>query len=227
MIHIEIDARDTVVVLRPRMFDYYELLRRQYGLPVLPIALYLRVGLDGIGWDVYEEKYWDRRLLAFEYGYVGLPGLEAETYLAGEQLLGVALTALMRVPAARRAEVHAEALRRLAEARENDYRRYLLLDCLEAYATLDEAQARELEALLRTERYQGTQVMAVTTFEKGVQQGLQQGQRTMLQEQLEARFGPLSPGAQHRLESVGPERLKALALELLKAQSLKELGLED
>ena len=48
-----------------------------------------------------------------------------------------------------------EALRRLAEARENDYRRYLLLDCLEAYATLDEEQAQELGALLRTERYQG------------------------------------------------------------------------
>ncbi len=97
------------------------------------------------------------------------------------------------------------------------------MDCLEAYATLDEAQAQELEALLRTERYQGTQAMAVTTFEKG----LLQGRRTMLQEQLEVRFGPLSPGAQQRLESVGPERLKALALELLKAQSLEELGLED
>ena len=54
----------------------------------------------------------------------------------------MALTALMRVPPARRAAVHAEALRRLAEARENDYRRYLLLDCLEADAALDEAQAR-------------------------------------------------------------------------------------
>ena len=64
--------------------------------------------------------------------------------LAGEHLLGVALTALVRVPPARRAEVHAEALRRLDEARENDYRRYLLLDCLEAYATLDEAQTQEL-----------------------------------------------------------------------------------
>ena len=132
LIHIEIESRDTVVVLRPRMFAYYEHLRRKYGLPVLPIALYLRAGLGGIGWDVYEEKYWDRRLLAFEYAYVGLPGLEAEDYLAREHLLGVALSALMRVPPERRAAVHAEALRRLAEARENDYRRYLLLDCLEA-----------------------------------------------------------------------------------------------
>jgi hypothetical protein len=222
LIHIEIEARDTVAPLRPRMFFYYEQLRRQHGLPVLPIALYLRVGLNGIGWDVYEENYWDHRLLAFSYAYVGLPGLNGEKYVAGEHLLGVALTALMRVSPARRAEVHAEALRRLAEARENDYRRYLLLDCLEAYVTLDEAQAQELEALLRTERYQGIQTMAVTTFERG----LQQGWRMALKRQLETRFGPLSPGAQQRLESHNPEQLEALALALLTAQSLEELGLE-
>ncbi len=80
--------------------------------------------------------------------------------------------------------VHAEALRRFAEARENDYRRYRLLDCLEAYATLDEAQAQELGVLLRAERYQGAKAMAVTTFEKGVQAGLQQGQRATLQKLL-------------------------------------------
>ena len=217
------------MVLRPRMFDYYELLRRQYGLPVLPIALYLRVGLDGIGWDVYEEKYWDRRLLAFEYAYVGLPGLVAEDYVAREQLLGVALTALMGVPPARRGGA-CRGIAAAGRARENDYRRYLLLDCLEAYATLDEAQTQELEALLRTERYQGIQAMAVTTFEKGVQAGLLQGLqgwRTALKKQLEVQFGPLSPGAQQRLESLSPEQLEALALALLKAQSLQELGLED
>ncbi len=124
------------------MLSFYEHLRRQHGLPVLPVALYLRVGLKGIGWDVYEETYWDQRLLHFSYAYVGLPGLKGEVYVAGEHLLGVALTALMGVPPERRAAVHAEALRRLAEARENDYRRYLLLDCLEAYASLDKAQRR-------------------------------------------------------------------------------------
>src|SRR5262249_20395803 len=154
---------------------------------------------------------------SFAYAYVGLPALDGEQYVAGEHLLGVALTALMRVPAARRAAVHAEALRRLAEARENEYRRYLLLECLEAYAMLDQAQAEELGALLRTERYQGAQAMAVTTFEKG----LQQGRRTTLQELLEARFGPLRLEARQRLESLSPERLQALTLGLLKAQSLQ------
>ena len=54
--------------------------------------------------------------------------------------------------------VRAEAVRWLAEARKNDNRRYLLLDCLEAYATLDEAPAQGLRALPRTERYKGGRV---------------------------------------------------------------------
>jgi Domain of unknown function (DUF4351) len=69
--------------------------------------------------------------------------------------------------------------------------------------------------------------MAVTTFEKGMQAGLQQGWRTALRTMLEARFGPLSPSAQERLDGLDTEGLEALAPALLKAQSLQELGLED
>ncbi len=69
--------------------------------------------------------------------------------------------------------------------------------------------------------------MAVTTFEKGVQQGLQQGWRIAIQKQLEAEFGPLSPGAQQRLDSLSPEQIEAMAPALLHATSLQELGLED
>jgi hypothetical protein len=93
------------------------------------------------------------------------------------------------------------------------------------------AQAQGLVALLQTERYREVQAMAMTPFEKGVQaglqQGLHQGWRTAVQKLLESRSGPLSSGAQERLEDVGPERLEALTLELLNAQSLRGLRLED
>jgi hypothetical protein len=119
LVHIEVASRQSVQSLRPRMFEYYVQLRRDSQLPVLPIGLFLRVGLDGIGWDAYEEHFWEHRLLRFEYAYVGLPALEAEQYATGAHLLGVALSALMKVPAERRAELHAEALKRIVLSGEN------------------------------------------------------------------------------------------------------------
>jgi hypothetical protein len=101
LIHVEIEHADSVTALRPRMFDYYAQLRRRHALPVLPVALYLRVGMEGVGWDVYEENFWDRRVLHFGYAYVGLPALDGEHYLAGENVLGLALSVLMRLPAER------------------------------------------------------------------------------------------------------------------------------
>ena len=87
---------------------------------MLPIALFLRVGLDGIGWDAYEEHFWEQRVIRFDYAYVGLPALDGEPYATGENLLGVALSALMRLPEDRRAELYAEGLKRIAGSGEND-----------------------------------------------------------------------------------------------------------
>src|ERR1700722_8771446 len=125
LVHIEVESRDSVQAFRPRMFEYYVQLRRDSQLPVLPIGLYLRVGLDGVGWDAYEEHFWEHRLLRFEYAYVGLPALDAERYVSGEHLLGVALSSLMRVSPERRAELHAEALKRIALSSENDWGGFL------------------------------------------------------------------------------------------------------
>ena len=96
LVHIEIESPDRVAPLRPRMFHAYAHLREKHDLPVLPIALYLKVGLEGIGVDIYEESFWELQPVHFEYLYVGLPGLEAVEYLKGENWLGVALAALMR-----------------------------------------------------------------------------------------------------------------------------------
>ena len=118
LVHVELESRASTLAFRPRMFEYYIQLRRDTGLPVLPIALFLRVGLDGIGWDAYEEHFWEQRIVRFEYAYVGLPALDGEPYATGENLLGVALSALMRLPADRRAELYAEGLKRIARSGE-------------------------------------------------------------------------------------------------------------
>jgi hypothetical protein len=223
LVHVEVESRDSVLAFRPRMFEYYGQLRRDTGLPVLPVGLFLRVGLEGIGWDAYEEFFWEQRLLRFEYAYVGLPALDGEPYATGENLLGVALSALMRLPAERRAELHAEGLKRVARSGENDYRRFLLAECLEAYADLDEDQKQRIQRLLTTEPYREVQPLMITTYERGILAGEQRSALRM----LEAKFGPLSAEIKRRVEALSPERLAQLQLDLLQAQSLRELRLED
>src|SRR5438128_1830065 len=140
LVHIEIESPDKATPLRPRMFRSYAQLRDKHGLPVLPIALYLKVGLDGVGIDVYEEHFWELRPLHFEYLYVGLPALDAVQYVQGDNWLGVALSALMRIPKDRVAWLGAEALRRIKDAPVTDQQRFILAECVQAYLPLDEAQ---------------------------------------------------------------------------------------
>ena len=63
----------------------------------------------------------------------------------------------------------------------------------------------------------------LTTYERGKIEG----QRTMVLLQLETKFGSLSATVKQRVEALSPESLHQLVLDLLDAQSLKELHLED
>jgi hypothetical protein len=227
LIHLEVESKDRIAGFRRRFFDYYCDLRRKYDLPVWPIGLFLRVGLDGVGWTTYEETFWDQCVLQFVFAYVGLPALDAETYLSGESLLGVALTSLMRVPRERRVELQAEALDRIARAEENDWRRFLLGECLQAYSELDPAEWERLQALLITDRYKETRPMTLTYYDRGKLQGERDALHRTATRLLDDRFGPLSAPVKERLAAMDIAQLDQLLAALLRAQSLKDLGLED
>ena len=65
--------------------------------------------------------------------------------------------------------------------------------------------------------------MNKTWFEMGEEEG----RRKVLRQLLPERFGPLPPVAQQRLTEWPAERLEPLVTAVIKAQSLKEMGLED
>jgi hypothetical protein len=231
LVHIEIESPDKATSVRPRFCDAYVHLRTRHQLPVLPIAIYLRVGLEGTGVDVYVEQFWELQTLRFQYLYVGLPALDAVEYVQGDSWLGVALAALMKIPPDRVAWLGAEALRRLQGAPLTEQQRFLLAERVQAYLPLDASQQREFEQLTATEPYQGVQAMNATWFEKGIEQGMEQGiekgRRISLREILEERFGPLPPAMVTRVEQLALERVQAIQKIALKAQSLNDLGLDD
>jgi hypothetical protein len=160
----------------------------------------------------------------------------------------------MRQPADRRAELYAQGLKRIAGSGENDYRRFLLAECLEAYAELDEAQTERLQALLHTQAYDEVEPLMKTTYERGIERGLEQaydeveplmkttyergiehgiergieqGERRSALRQMEAKFGPLTPKVKQQFEALSPAALAQLQLDLLKAHALEELRLDD
>jgi hypothetical protein len=227
LVHIEIESPDKATPLRARMADAYDHLRAKYRLPVLPIALYLQVALHGVGTDEYVEYFWELEVRRFRYLYAGMPGLDAVAFVQGNNWLGVALAALMRMPRERVAWVGAEALRRLLEAPLTEQQRFLLAECVQAYLPLDEAQQREYEELIATPPYQGVKAMNATWFEKGIEKGIDKERRESLRELLEAKFGPLAPGVAEKIQQLPTDRLRALQKALLTAASLRELGLED
>jgi hypothetical protein len=232
LVHVEVESREAVATFRRRMFQYYEILRRQNDVPVLPVAVYLRVGLNGIGIDVYTEEYEGLEILRFQYLYVGLPALDAERYVLGDNLLGVALSSLMRAPEARRAWLTAHAEHRiLVQSEENPLRKHWLHECLNAYRVLDEEQQREYDQLKQTKPYQEIEPMAATIAEqllaRGREEGREEERRNVLRLQLEHRFGKLTGEVLQRLETLSPERVREVLLAFADAPSLKALGLED
>ena len=227
LIHLEIESNDRIAGFRRRFFEYYVELRRKYDLPVWPIGLFLRVGLDGVGWTSYEETFWDQRVLEFNFAYIGLPALNAVDYLGGANLVGVALTSLMRVPRERRVEIQAEGLDRIARSGQNDYRRFLLAETLQAYSELDPAEWQRLQALMVTEKYREARPMTLTYYERGAIDGSHKTLIRTALRQLEARFGSLAPAVKQRVEAMSLEQLDELLLAFARVQSLKEMGLES
>ncbi len=232
LIHIEIEAPDRTTELKPRLPSYYVHLRDTHQLPVLPIVIYLKVGFEGIGVDVYSESFWELEVLRFCYLYVGLPGLEGLQYVGGENYLGVALSALMKTPDEKVAELGAEALARISKSPLTAQQKYLLADCIHAYLCLDEQQQKVFEQLMQGEQMAEVRAMKQSlldrALEKGRLEGRQEGRREELQRVLlrqgSRKFGPPSTEVQSQIHALDDlDHLEALTDRVIDVQSWDEL----
>jgi hypothetical protein len=228
LIHLEVETAEALTSLRQRMPRYHHYLWTRYNAEVLSLAVYAQVALQGNGFDESSHYYFGERIRQTRWPYLGLPGLDGVRYVEEGNLLACALVGFMRVPEADRPRVKAEALRKLAEANISTLKRYLLMECVEAYLPLDGPLMQQYQHLLVTQpEYQTVIRTGKTTREEGIEFGEERAQRRLVQRQLTRKFGPLSSAVQARLDALTMPQLDVLAEELLDAKSLAELGLED
>lgn len=132
------------------------------------------------------------------------------------------MSALMRVPSDHRVEHKAAALRKEIQSAENDYRKFLYVECIQAYLPLTEERERdEFERLMKTEPYSEVKTMATTWYEEG----LEKGERKMVERAIVRRFGAIGDELRSRLDDWPADRLDELLDAVIDAKSIDELPL--
>ncbi len=225
LIHVEVQARPESDFAR-RMFQYYALLRLHYGLPVFPIALYLRGGPSSKVAE-YREALFGQELLLFRYHSVALARLPAEEYV-GTSPLGAALSALMsREETVDRARLRLSMLERVVGSELDDTLKYLLVNVIETYFEISGEDAERYRRLVSRREYRAVQEVELTWADKLREAGVIEGKRETLLRQLTAKFGVLSKRTREKIEAMSGAELDSVLDRLLTATTLDELALGD
>ncbi len=241
---IEAENSTGLADFRERMYNYTVSVAKKYELDVLPVAIFLKLRLDGRGTDVVERRFWERRILTFEYDYVALPGLRADDYAGHPNPLAVAWSTVMTMERDRRAAAAVAAMDAVVASDATVEKKHALLGFIQSYAPLEDDQRRDLNELLTDPKHERVMAMGKTWFQEGMEKGLEsgiaqgiergekqgiaKGRRELLMRLCLKKFDQLRPeNVLRKLEVMDPAQMDELGAKLLSANSPQELGLAD
>lgn len=233
LLHIEVE-KTRRTEFQYRMWEYYNLIRQRTRKRAFPVVVYLSPGTGGIVRESYTEELFEQRILTFTYLAIGLPDLKADNYESGDNLVGVALSSLMKPGELRAALRKWNLVRRVLTGPIDESRKILLTNLVEKYLPLEGVAESEYETLFRENTTREVQEMLSIYeergIEKGIQQGIQQGilqnAHRMLIRLMEARFGTVTPEARAAVLAITDETvLEQLSVRVLSATTLADMNL--
>ena len=217
-----------------RMYKYYTLLRQRYHKPIVPIAVFLHGGGDGVVEETYNEASLGRRRVQFWYESVALAHLDAEEYVGKGNPVAVALAALMNRRKAREPlTLRALMLKAVYGSRLDDVGKFQLRRMIETYFGLGAKQAERFGQVLSKE-FREVKEMEImwgdrmkAKWEKvGREGGLIEGKRETLLRQLAKKFGSLSGDVTAHVRALqAVDEIDVYLDRVLTATSLEEMEL--
>jgi uncharacterized protein DUF4351 len=217
LIHVEVQGQPDPQLPR-RMYEYHRRISDRYVRPVVSMAVLADERSD---WKpaFYEDEHWGCRL-RFDYlvcKLIEIPPqrLERDNNPAAVVIAAHLATQRTAGDMAGRKLLKWELTRRLYE------RGYSKKDVLEIFRLIDWLMElpEGLRVAFRRELSQYEQEKAMphlTSIEElALEEGRQEGQRGIIQRQLERRLGNLSPAVDERLRALSSEQLELLAEALL------------
>jgi hypothetical protein len=203
-----------------RMWRYYSLLSLRHPPPVCPLALLIYRGVGGIGWETYQRTLFDREILRFHFGRVGLLDLRDEEYLSQNIPLAIALAARMRHRRGSELDFKLRCVEKLEQTPLNAAQKSLLVQAVDHFLPL--APDEEVAFLRLAEQ---RRLKEVKPMLGGVERlGIVKGKQEALLDLLQARFGKVPPDLRkHILKIYDSKLLTALLKRAVTAASLTEL----
>jgi hypothetical protein len=137
------------------------------------------------------------------------------------------LMSKMKIAKRDRPKVKAECLRLLVTLKLDLAKTRLISKFVDTYLRLNAKEEKTFQAELdKIGATQKEAIMQVTTSweEKGIETGIERGQRSLVSLQLEQKVGKLPTATSNLISTLSPERLSALAIALLKFNSLDDLN---
>jgi hypothetical protein len=230
LIHIEVES-GYPTDFPERMFTYYTALRLRHHLLIISIAVYLEKQGEGLWREPYHETVMGKSVVRFEHDAIGLPGLDAERYLATGNPLAFAFAAQMRRGDWSKARLKSECLSRIAHCAVDAARKSLLVNWVQTYLRLSDPEQKEFDALVQASPFaEEVKTMLLTysgeLIQQGIQQGIQQAKRDVLLTLLQTKFGQLPSDISQQVLAIDRiEEVDQLLRQILTATSLEEMGL--
>ncbi|MXY52303.1 MAG: DUF4351 domain-containing protein [Gammaproteobacteria bacterium] len=228
LVHWADGRRDAVLFVveeetQPRRFSPYRLahycldLAQMYKTDrVVPVTIFLRgtgAAPESLALGTERNTYLAFRHLAFR-----LAETPYEDWRDSGNVAALVNLPNMRVPAGHRVDAYADALRGLAAVETDLDKRAKYMEFIDAYAGLNEDEYRRYER-----DYAEESTAMAGAIQRARDEGRQEGTRTVLERQLQRRFGLLSPRVAERLRRASADDLATWVDRVLDANSLDEV----
>ena len=221
LIHLEAQSFSEANFAR-RIFFYFSILHQRYLQRIYPIVVFSFDKPDRQENNRYTVKFGDRTILDFNFEAIQLNRLNWRDYLNQQNPVAAALMAKMRIETSDRPKVKAECLRLLATLRLDPARTRLISGFVDTYLRLNTQEEQVFQSEVgKLETSEQEQIMQITTT--WMEQGIEQGERSLVLRLLARRVGELPEGVRSQVELFSLHEIEALGEALLDFTNLSDL----
>jgi predicted transposase/invertase (TIGR01784 family) len=222
LFHIEAQSYSESSIRR-RMFYYLARLHQNYVKDIYPIVIFSFDQPYREESNTFKIEFSTLKVLEFRFHAIQLNRLNWRDYIDRPNPVAAALMSKMKIAKRDRAKVKAECLRLLVTLKLDPAKTRLISKFVDTYLRLNDSEERTFQAELdKIGTVQKEAIMQVTTSWE--EKGIEKGQRSIVSLLLEQKIGQLPSELSDRLSTLSPEKLSALAIALLKFDSLDDLS---